>query len=584
MHSTNGHGPKRVILYARVSTDEQVRSGYSLAQQMEALREYAAREGYDVLEEVTDPGQSGASLERPGMDQVRDLVAAGGVSMVLTQDRDRFAREPAYHYLLKKEFEEHGCKLRALNDRGDESPEGELTDGILDQLAKFERAKTAERPRRGKLRKAREGKIVASASVDYGFMYSATRDSYEVDEQTMPTVRRIFRMVGSEGYSLGKIKQRFEAEGLPTPAGKKYWSKTFIREVIKDDVYRPHSLEEIRALVTPEVAAQLEPDRDYGIWWFNRKRHTSKQVVVHTYEGSVYRKKKKSVARPRDEWIAVLVPDAGIPRELVDAARTVIKNNRKWSSAGRRFWELSGSILRCGGGDYAMVTNSVPSYGEKLLFYYRCAKRVGGVGKDTCSQRKYYRADKMESQVWELVSDIMKDPEQLRDDLERMIEQEGEGLYGDPKQEAKVWTEKLAEVERMRSGYQDLAAKGLMTFDELGEKLQGLEETRKTADSELEVLRSRRERIEELRRDKEILLKSYASMAPEALSSLSSEERHQVYQMLRLKVVAHVDSTLEVSGAFTGDDLSKLERGYPHLFRRMPGRSPFQCLDDGPRR
>ena len=76
MSSINGHGPQRVILYARVSTDEQARSGYSLAQQVQALREYAARAGYEVLAEVTDPGQSGASLERPGMDQVRDLVAA----------------------------------------------------------------------------------------------------------------------------------------------------------------------------------------------------------------------------------------------------------------------------------------------------------------------------------------------------------------------------------------------------------------------------------------------------------------------------------------------------------------------------
>ena len=101
MQSTNGYGPKRAILYARVSTEEQARSGYSLAQQIEALREYAAREGYEVLEEVTDPGQSGASLERPGMDCVRDLVAAGGVTVVLAQDRDRFAREPAYHYLLR---------------------------------------------------------------------------------------------------------------------------------------------------------------------------------------------------------------------------------------------------------------------------------------------------------------------------------------------------------------------------------------------------------------------------------------------------------------------------------------------------
>src|ERR671932_2934378 len=119
MSSTNGHVPKRAILYARVSTDEQARSGYSLAQQIEALRGYCEREGYEVLEEVQDPGQSGASLERPGMDRVRDLVAAGGVSAVLAQDRDRFAREPAYLYLLREEFRESDCSLRALNDNGD---------------------------------------------------------------------------------------------------------------------------------------------------------------------------------------------------------------------------------------------------------------------------------------------------------------------------------------------------------------------------------------------------------------------------------------------------------------------------------
>ncbi len=176
---TNGQYPKRAILYARVSTDEQVRSGYSLAQQMEALREYAACEGYEVIEEVLDPGQSGASLERPGMDKVRDLVDKGGVSVVLAQDRDRFAREPAYHYLLKREFGDRGCKIRALNDRGDDTPEGELTDGILDQLAKFERAKTAERTRRGKLQKARSGKIVNAKRTRFGFRANVSGLGYE---------------------------------------------------------------------------------------------------------------------------------------------------------------------------------------------------------------------------------------------------------------------------------------------------------------------------------------------------------------------------------------------------------------------
>src|SRR5215216_119757 len=102
MPSTNGHGPKRIILYARVSTDEQARSGYSLSQQLEALRAYAAREGYEILEGVTDPGKSGATLDRPGLDRVRNLVASGGVSAVLAQDRDRFAREPAYLWVLQK--------------------------------------------------------------------------------------------------------------------------------------------------------------------------------------------------------------------------------------------------------------------------------------------------------------------------------------------------------------------------------------------------------------------------------------------------------------------------------------------------
>ncbi len=56
MQTTNGHGPRRAILYARVSTDEQARSGYSLSQQLKALTEYAAQEGYEILDEVTDPG------------------------------------------------------------------------------------------------------------------------------------------------------------------------------------------------------------------------------------------------------------------------------------------------------------------------------------------------------------------------------------------------------------------------------------------------------------------------------------------------------------------------------------------------
>lgn len=80
---------------------------------------------------------------------------------------------------------------------------GELTDGILDQLAKYERAKTARTTLQGKLQKVRQGKILAAAPRPrYGFRYNERRDGYEVGEETMPVVRRIFRLFGEEGASV----------------------------------------------------------------------------------------------------------------------------------------------------------------------------------------------------------------------------------------------------------------------------------------------------------------------------------------------------------------------------------------------
>jgi hypothetical protein len=83
----------------------------------------------------------------------------------------------------------------------------------------------------------------------------------------------------------------------------------------------------------------------YGVWWFNRERWTSRQV---SEVGRVYRRSVSALPRPREGWVAVPVPDAGAPREVVDAAREAVLGNR-WNPRGdARFWELSGGILRCG--------------------------------------------------------------------------------------------------------------------------------------------------------------------------------------------------------------------------------------------
>ena len=545
MPNTNVHGPRRAILYARVSTDEQARSGFSLAQQLDALRAYAAREGYEVLEEIQDPGQSGASLERPGMDRVRDLVAAGKVSVVLAQDRDRIAREPAYHYLLREEFGEHGTKIWAMNDRGDESPEGELTDGILDQLAKFERAKTAERSRRGKLQKAREGKIIATNKITYGFRYNENRDGLLIEEENMEVVRRIIRMVGAEGVTMNGVKRTLQRERVPSPDGGRYWNKKSLKRMLMDDIYLPHTAEEIARMVeagqiSPGVAARLDPEKCYGIWWYNRRR-TIRRRVAETDENGERRYvwRQKIVWKPREEWVAVPVPDSSIPRQWADAACNAVKDNPSVRMiSDYRVYELAG-VFTCGVCGRRMTKNRKEKSRdlEGYYYYYLCPSRIND-DYDSCAQVRGFRAEPLEEQVWEAVRSLMLEPDALQDALERMVEEERSVVRGDPDRDVRRCLEQLAGHDRKRSGFQDMAAEGLITLDELRSKLAGLEELRRATTHELEAARGREERLRHLEDDRESLLRHYENIAPEALDSLTSEERQQLYRLLRLKLTA----------------------------------------------
>jgi len=91
-----------------------------------------------------------------------------------------------------------------------------------------------------------------------------------------------------------------------------------------------------------------------------------------------------------------------------------------------------------------------------------------------------------------------------------MIEQEKSALRDDPEREVKTLLSKLSKLDRKRSGFQDMAAEGLITFDELREQLTTLEEAREAAKRELEAVGKRRERVEQLEGDKEALLEHYS--------------------------------------------------------------------------
>jgi hypothetical protein len=177
-----------------------------------------------------------------------------------------------------------------------------------------------------------------------------------------------------------------------------------------------------------------------------------------------------------------------------------------------------------------------------------------------------------------MISNLLQNPEQLRTDIDKMIELERKGMRGDPGREQKAWLDKLAEADRKRARYQEMAADDLITFDELRIRLSELANTCSIAERELKTLQNYKERMVGLETDREALLDSLVGIAPDALDSLASEERYHLYKMLKLKVVVRQDGALNVSGAF-GDSLAMCDFKTPRgrlirILRRHGAGSP----------
>lgn len=148
-------------------------------------------------------------------------------------------------------------------------------------------------------------------------------------------------------------------------------------------------------------------------------------------------------------------------------------------------------------------------------------------------------------------------------------------MHGNPVQEQAIWLQKLAEVDQRRANFHDMAAEGLITFDELRTKVSALEETRQLARRELDAVHDQRERLRELERDKKTFLEHYAGMVPKGLDALSPDERHRVCKMLGLRVTVQPSGVLEVGGTFgEGQLLSELEPISASGARSSARRSP----------
>jgi hypothetical protein len=161
------------------------------------------------------------------------------------------------------------------------------------------------------------------------------------------------------------------------------------------------------------------------------------------------------------------------------------------------------------------------------------------------------RAEEIEEQVWEFVRGLLRDPDRIGAGLDRLIEKERANVGHDPDRDTEFWSKKFTEVEIERRGYHRLAVKGHMTDEERAAALSELDETRETAEHELEAAQARSEALQHLEHDRDALMESYVGMVSETLEDLTPEERHQIYKLLRLSVHFRPDWPLEITGVFT---------------------------------
>jgi len=137
---------KQVAIYARVSTDEQAK-GYSLQTQLEACQNYARERGYTVTETFADD-YTGAVMDRPALNKLRDLIALETIEAVIVYDVDRLARKSAYQVLIEEEFKRAGVLIEFVMGQYDDSDEGRLQKQIKGVIAEYEKAKILERSKR----------------------------------------------------------------------------------------------------------------------------------------------------------------------------------------------------------------------------------------------------------------------------------------------------------------------------------------------------------------------------------------------------------------------------------------------------
>ena len=226
----------KVALYPRVSTADQYKDGYSIGEQIERLTKYCEAMGWDVFKIYTDPGYSGATLDRPGLNNLIADVEAGLIDKVLVYKLDRLSRSQLDTlYLIEKIFLANNTDFVSMSENFDTStPFGRAMIGILAVFAQLEREQIKERMTMGKEARAKEGKWHGGSAEPIGYNYNPVTDELEINEfEKMQVLEAVDMFLN--GSSLYKIETTFAEKGFVHRYGE--WTAKTLRSVFRNKLY-----------------------------------------------------------------------------------------------------------------------------------------------------------------------------------------------------------------------------------------------------------------------------------------------------------------------------------------------------------
>src|SRR5664280_2834037 len=215
----------------------------TIGSQTAALRAHAGRLGLDVPEQwvFEDDGHSGASLVRPALERLRDLVCQVPVDVLLVYSPDRLARKYAYQALLIEEFARAGTAVVFVKGPRSDSPEDALLVQFQGMIAEYERAQILERTRRGKTHRAKAGTVNVLSGAPFGYRYVRKSDHAEARYEIVPheaaIVAELFGRYADGGVAIGELTRWLTALGVATRTGKPRWDRSVLWSMLRNPAY-----------------------------------------------------------------------------------------------------------------------------------------------------------------------------------------------------------------------------------------------------------------------------------------------------------------------------------------------------------